>query len=143
MSIQQAVNAANSGETINVRDGTYIENVDVNKPHLTIRSENGAKATIVQAASSDDHIFEVTADYVNIRGFTVGGASVTPSSVYLADVDYCNISNNIASNNNYGIYLYKSNSNLISNNIASNNDASGICLDTSSNSNIISNNIAS
>ena len=141
--IQAAVDAGSPGDIIIVRDGIYTENIEVNKPHLTIISENGAENCIVQAANLNDHVFYVTADHVNIRGFTVGGASVTPSSVYLADVDYCNISNNIASSNNYGIYLYKSNSNLISNNIASNNDASGICLDTSSNSNIISNNIAS
>ena len=35
--IQAAVDAANAGDTIIVRDGTYIENVNVNK-QLTIRS---------------------------------------------------------------------------------------------------------
>ena len=34
--IQAAVDAANSGDIIIVRDGTYTENVDVNKEHLTI-----------------------------------------------------------------------------------------------------------
>ena len=48
--IQGAVDAASPGDTIIVRDGTYIENVDVNKDHLTIQSENGAEATIVKAA---------------------------------------------------------------------------------------------
>ena len=32
------------------------------------RSESGAEATIVQAANPNDHIFEITADYVNIKG---------------------------------------------------------------------------
>jgi hypothetical protein len=40
--IQAAVDAVNAGDTIIVRDGTYTENVNVNKPHLTIQSENGA-----------------------------------------------------------------------------------------------------
>jgi hypothetical protein len=74
-SIQAAVDAASPGDTIIVRDGTYIENVDVNKDHLTIRSESGAESTIVQAANPNDHVFEVTADYVNIYGFTVKGAT--------------------------------------------------------------------
>ena len=39
--IQGAVDAASSGDTIIVRDGTYTENVNVNK-RLTIRSENGS-----------------------------------------------------------------------------------------------------
>jgi hypothetical protein len=65
--IQAAVDAASSGDTIIVRDGTYIENVNVYKDHLTIKSENGAEATIVQAANPDDHVFEVISDYVIIK----------------------------------------------------------------------------
>ena len=55
--IQATVNAASPGDTIIVRDGTYTENVDVNKDHLTIKSENGAEVTIVQAANPDDKGF--------------------------------------------------------------------------------------
>ena len=73
--IQHAVDAASPGDTIIVKDGIYTENVDVNKDHLTIRSESGAKSTIVQAADSDDHVFEVTADCVEIRKFTVRRAT--------------------------------------------------------------------
>ena len=73
--IQAAVNAASAGDTIIVRDGTYTENVKVKKDHLTIKSENGADSTIVQAANPGDNVFEVTADYVNISGFTIEGAT--------------------------------------------------------------------
>jgi len=45
--IQEAINVANAGDTILVRDGTYTENVKVNKHHLTIKSVNGAEATLV------------------------------------------------------------------------------------------------
>lgn len=78
--IQQAVDAAESGDTIVVKAGTYIENVKVSKPHVTIRSENGAKTTIVHATKSDDHVFEVTVDYVTISGFTVKGATDNPNA---------------------------------------------------------------
>jgi len=73
--IQDAVDAATSGDTIIVYPGTYTENIDVNKDHLTISSENGAHSTIVQAANSDDHVFNVTADWVNISGLTVQNAT--------------------------------------------------------------------
>jgi parallel beta-helix repeat protein len=74
--IQSAVIAANAGDTIIVREGTYTENVVVNKRlSLTIRSEKGAATTIVRAANSWYSVFEVTSDYVNISGFTVKGAS--------------------------------------------------------------------
>jgi hypothetical protein len=38
--LQAAVDKATAGDMICVRDGNYNENVDVNKAHLTIRSEN-------------------------------------------------------------------------------------------------------
>jgi len=46
--IQHAINNATAGNTICVKDGTYSENVDVNK-RLTIRSENGTANCIVNA----------------------------------------------------------------------------------------------
>ena len=54
--IQAAVDTASPGDTIIVRGGTYTENVDVNKDHLTIQSENGAEVTIVQAADSTNYV---------------------------------------------------------------------------------------
>jgi pectin methylesterase-like acyl-CoA thioesterase len=74
LTIQAAVNAASSGDTIIVRDGTYIENIKVDKKRLTILSENGADSTIIQAKDPNEHVFNVTADYVEISGFTVEGA---------------------------------------------------------------------
>ena len=68
--IQAAVNAASAGGTIIVRDGTYNENINVNK-RLTIQSENGAAKTIVHAKNLDDLVFEVTGNHVNISGFMV------------------------------------------------------------------------
>jgi len=70
--IQDAIIAASAGDTIIVRDGNYTENVDVDKS-LTIQSENGSANCIVHAESLYDCVFKVTADYVNISGFTVEG----------------------------------------------------------------------
>ena len=49
--IQDAVNNATAGDTIIVRDGIYVENVDVNVNCLTIRSENGSASTVVRASN--------------------------------------------------------------------------------------------
>jgi parallel beta-helix repeat protein len=139
--IQEAVDAASPGDTIIVYPGTYIENVDVNKDHLTIQSENGAEATIVQVATPDDHVFEVTADYVTISGFTVeGGTGPHISGIYLYSANHCNIFDNIASNNDLGgIELKQSSSNNMTNNVASNNGSVGIQLSGSSNNSLICN----
>jgi parallel beta-helix repeat protein len=121
-SIQAAVDAADLGDTIIVRDGTYTENVDVNKS-LTIQSENGSDSTIVRAANSSDHVFEVTTDYVNLSGFTVEGAigeyPYDPAGIYLYDACYCSIANTVSNDTDGGIHLSSSHNNtLTTNNLA-------------------------
>ena len=136
--IQAAVNAASSGDTIIVRAGTYTENVKVEKKRLTIRSENGPDSTIVVAEDQDDHVFQVTADYVKISGFTVEGAT-GGSGIHL-EADYCEISNNDCLNNRlHGIKLENSNNNTILNNKCLNN-RNGILLGYSNNNTISNNN---
>jgi parallel beta-helix repeat protein len=138
--IQQAVDLATPGDIIIVRDGTYPENVDVYET-VTIQSENGSAKCIVEAANSNDHVFEVTADYVNIRGFTVTNATGDwKSGIYLNGVGHCNISDNNASNNSCnGIYLYSSRRNTLTGNTA-NSNLYGIYLSSSSNNTLTGNN---
>ncbi len=140
-SIQTAVDAASPSDTIIVRDGIYTENITVNK-RLTLKSENGSASTILQAASSNDHVFEVKADYVNISGLTVNGTTEGWGGVgiYLGRVKHCTISDNIVTNDYYGIRLSSSSNNIITNNAVSNNNY-GLYL-SGSNDNIIMNNTA-
>lgn len=126
--IQDAVDAASSGDMIIVRDGTYTENVNVTR-YLIIRSENGSANCIVHVANSSNHVFEATANYVNISGFTVKGATEwLYAGICLNRADYCDISDNIALNSTVGIYLYGSSNNMLNNNTASFNYDNGICL---------------
>jgi parallel beta-helix repeat protein len=163
--IQWAVDNASEGDTIIVSDGTYTENVDVNK-RLTIRSENGSANCIVDAANPGDHVFEVTANYVNISGFTITNATeFQQAGIYIDSVGHCKVSdnnvsknnfsirldnssyntlqNNTASNNNVGIHLTSSSSNTITNNNASTNERTNIVLRSSSSNNTLTNNTAS
>jgi len=138
--IQWAVDNAGVGDTIVVRDGFYVENIDVDKS-LTIRSENGSTNCVVRAANLYDHVFYVTADNVTIKGFTVTMATgYHKAGIFLYNSDYCRIENVNAFNNYYGIRLYSSSkNNIIANNTASSNGG-GIYLEYSSNNNIIANN---
>jgi parallel beta-helix repeat protein len=144
--IQAAVNASNEGDTIIVRDGTYIENVVVNT-RLTIRSENGSDSTTVVRPSElpMDHRFAVTADHVTISGFTLEGGMYDwgIAGVGLIGVAYCNITGNVARNDSYGIRLLAaSNNNSITNNVLREN-YKGIELSGASNDNFIAENDAS
>ncbi|KAF5423117.1 MAG: CASH domain-containing protein, partial [Candidatus Methanocomedens sp.] len=140
--IQAAVDNANAGETICVAAGSYTDNVNITTSHLTLTGE-GADVVTVTAASTSDHVFDVTADYVNISGFNATGATnYGKAGIYLgSNVDHCNISENNYSNNGYSIYLYSSSDNTLTGNNASSNNWEGILLESSS-SNTLANNTA-
>ena len=140
--IQDAVNNASSGDTIGVKAGNYTESVDIETAHLTLAGE-GADVVNVTAADSGDYVFEVTANYVNISGFNVTGATkISNAGICLNEADHCNISDNTASGNYDGIDLYDSNNNTLTGNTANLNHCDGIYLEFSSD-NILLNNAAS
>ena len=118
--IQAAVDTADAGETIYVWNGSYTENVDVDK-QLTLEGE-GAEVVIMTAASASEPVFEVTADYVDIAGFMVTGATgYSGAGVRLYNADHCNVSYNNVSNNNHGICLDSSGNNTLTSNLMSDN----------------------
>ena len=142
--IQAAIadSATLDGHTITVEDGTYYENVGVFKS-LTIQSENGSESTIVQATNPSDQVFEVLADYVNLTGFTVTGATESRrNGIYLLGVTHCNLSYNKASKNYNGIVLQSSSNSTIKGNNVSTNGLVGLFLKDSCDNNTLVNNTA-
>ena len=163
-SIQVAINSATAGDTIYVHTGTYTENVVVNKT-LTFRGD-GAGVVTVQTNDPDIDVFTVTADYVNISGFTVTGATSSPNAgIYLNNSGNSRIANNVVSGNfvnifishsdrttitdntisdcDYGIYMAFSSDSDLTGNRATSSAWYGINLVDSSNNNTLRDNIAS
>lgn len=119
--IQAAVDAASAGDTIIVEPGTYTENVDVDEEVKIIANSTNPEDTVVQAADIYQSIFNVTADNVEIRGFTIkdtgyGSWIGGSAGVYLDEVNNCLIHNNIISNCDNGIVLWNSHENTLKNN---------------------------
>ena len=144
--IQEAVDSASSGNTIIVRDGIYNENVYVNKDNLTIRSENGAGSTFVQANNPDGNVFDIRIDNITINGFTAKGATgyingEPGSGIYLQGANYCTLINNNIINDRFGIFLKDSdNCNISDNTILELTTGCGIYLLDSLKNNIENNN---
>jgi parallel beta-helix repeat protein len=120
--IQSAINVAASGDIINVAAGIYSENINVGKS-LTLKGASSSTVT-VNALDSSNSVFTVTANSVNISGFTISGASGGgQAGIFLgAGVANCNISNNILIGNFDGIWLGSgSNHNILMDNTLSSN----------------------
>ncbi len=163
--ITHAITAANPGDTIYVYGGTYNEDVSVYKP-LTLIGEN-RNTTIIRGSGTADTVV-VTADWVNITGFTAenGGQAFDEAAIRLFFVQNCRVINNKVQNSEYGITLRQSSFNTVLNNIVSNNDygiyfwgssssynrilnnnisynTAGIYLDSTTNNNTITDNVIS
>ena len=127
--------AAASGDTINVAAGTYTENVNVDKS-LTLTGASSATVTVTAAAPAVS-VFTVTANDVNISGFTATGATGPyvgdqHAGIYFpAHVENCNIHDNKLTGNIVGILMLDTENtttagnNTFTSNIASTNLASG------------------
>jgi len=136
--ITDAITYANESDIINVYSGTYTENIVINKP-ITLNGD-GSGSTIIVSANSKKNTIEITADFVNISGFTIKNLGGTYACVWLNAADNCQIFNNYIENGENSIYLINSNNNIITENTIENNK-NGIYLWTSINNTIKNNNI--
>lgn len=145
-SIQEAVNNAHTGDTINVNPGVYNENIVVDK-ELTILSNPASLAsstarTYVIGAVSEKDVFDVNSNNVKIDGFYIiggpSGAERDEVGINIEGVENCSLSNNGLVLNNIGISLNGSKTNYLDNNMVS-LGKKGITL-VNSNENILTNN---
>jgi parallel beta-helix repeat protein len=142
--ITEGVAAAGNGDTVFVFNGTYPEHVVIsNTINLT---GAGRDNTTIDGGGSGD-VINVSANFVNITGFTLKGAGPNFDNygLLLSSVRNCYITHmNISSNLCWGLYLDNSDNNTISNNLATGHPWSGIHIqrskDNSIHNNTVSNN---
>jgi len=135
--IQDAINDANDGDTVFVYNGTYYENIVVNKA-INLIGENKVN-TIIDGSKSGDVVY-VSVDNVNIRNLTIqnSGSEWKDAGIKLKDIQNCHIKdNNISNNDGNGIFLLDSSKCIITNNTLNSNNENGICLMNNSVSNSI------
>ena len=125
-SIQAAINNASNGDTILVGDGTYNEQVTINKNNLNIQSINGASFTIITPTDTSAGGIWIQGNGNTFDGFKVRDFSDTAYEKKIIRIDGNNsiIKNNIIQGNlnqapshqtEYGILIYGID-NLIENN---------------------------
>ena len=139
--IQDAINAANDGDTIYVYSGSYSENLVIDVS-IILTADNSATVII---SGSGDHTIKVYNDSVQITGFTVENTGESHRCIFLDSVAGCLIKSNIIREGGDGVYLDNSNSNTIDNNIIESNNIGLYFFNSDSNTvkyNDIQNNLA-
>ena len=130
--IQEAINAANPGDTIIVREGTYHEHVIINKT-LTLTAENNSNPTI--DGDGTGTVVKITADNVTLKGFKIQNSSLDGPLIYSSGIlifsSFCTIEKNHVENTQAGIYLYQALHSKVKENTVENSAFYNILLDFS------------
>ena len=133
--IQAAVDAANSGDTVRIPPGTYHENVFVTKDNITIEGSQGAILDGTGLTGSGVTVRSST-PLVRINGFRLTGLRIqnyVRNGVILSRVDNYQIDHGeYVDNKAYGIFPIRSSHGLIEFNKVSGSDDTGIYIGQSS-----------
>jgi nitrous oxidase accessory protein len=126
-SIQEAINAADAGDTIFVKRGTYVENPVVNQSVSLVGEDRDATVIDVTAG------LKVQSNFVNISGLTIydGYHGITVSA------NSCRISGNKIMDSRVGIALLSAYDNIITENTLQNIGRSAAIQLSYSNNNLI------
>jgi len=144
--IQEAINAANPGDTIYVHSGTYYEHLIIRKNNLTFVGEEKSNTKIDGSLTGETVV--IGADSISFKGFTIWNNDFGIVLGYWYPLyyssHYSTISENIITNSlRSGILLLGSYNNVISNNVITDNGGHGVGLCVQSSRNEISNNTVS
>ena len=119
-SIQQAINQADSFDTIYVMAGLYIEQIIIDKT-ITLIGENKSNTTL---SSFNNTCITIRADNVTIQGFTLQNSN---QAIFINQSNNGIIYNNNIKNNSYGLVIdLQSNLNTIYHNNFVKNDVQAV-----------------
>lgn len=136
--IEEAIDDANTGDTILVRAGMYYEHVTISKS-ISLMGENKSN-TIIDGGGTGT-VFNVTANCVNVSGFTVQNCVI---GICLYKCEGVNVEDNLVSNHaievGWGVSLESCNRVTVRNNCLLHN-SNGILISNSSDNTFVGNNV--
>lgn len=128
-SVSAAIGNASQGDTIFVRTGIYYENPWIDKSLSLVGEDSENTIVIGSGGIEGGNVFTLSADGVEISGFTIKSLDYSTSSYYANGVsvagDNCVITGNNIENNYWGIYCGgggKSSTTISQNNITANHN---------------------
>jgi nitrous oxidase accessory protein len=133
LQIQEAIEAANEGDTIRVKNGYYVENPVINKSVSLVGEDRDT--TVIDVIAG----LKIEADNVIVTGLTVfdgyEGISV--------GANYCNISGNKIVDSDSGVVLHGGENNIVAGNIFESIGPAGAVVLWFSDNNLVNNNYIS
>ncbi len=139
--IQDGIDNAYEGYTVYVYNGTYHENVVINK---TINLDGEEKSTTIINGSGNEHVVVISAQGVRVSGFTIQNSGKEPFDAGIKTLSLdsnATIINNLIQNNDIGLFLnyaYPKSWNIVKYNIIENN-RDGMYIHWANNNQIIGN----
>jgi len=141
-SIQDAINAATEEDRIKVFEGTYYENIVINKTSLDVFGEDHS-LTVIDASDSG-HAVLISNQSVDLSAFTIKDSGTNSNNaVIYVNADNCKIIDNIITSGKHGIFINNSDSATIYVNTINSNSGNGIYLNKSNSNSITYNTITS
>jgi nitrous oxidase accessory protein len=137
-SIQSAVNNATANVTIFVYNGTYYENLVIEKSLILLGE---SKNSTVIDGGRNKFVVTLAANHITLSGFMIthGELKFPFSGIYVSSDDNT-ISNNMLTDNFYGMQMgYGTGYNMISNNVIFDNERCGIYFNHSSHNTLVEN----
>lgn len=129
--IQTAIIASTSGDTIIVRPGTYVENIDFVGKAITLTSALGPEVTVIDGSKAGSVVTFQSGenDYSVIEGFTItNGDAGSGGGIYISQAYPDILGNVITGNNGFyggGLYCYACNSYIDGNTVTGNTAVAG------------------
>jgi len=115
--IQEAIDAASSGDTIFVKNGTYHENIVIVKT-ISLIGESEDNTLVDGTGVVNTYVMSIQANDTVISGFTIHGPEPMAAGYWGISLNgnNCTISKNIIRNLHYGITLDRMTHNLLESN---------------------------
>lgn len=120
-SIQNAIDSSSNGDTIFIYNGSYNEDIEINKS-ISIIGQDKESTYII--GDNSFNLIKIKSQKVNITGFTIQNGIA--SGILIENASYCSIFENNITYNGIGISVISSRNTIIFNNTISNNSIVGL-----------------